>query len=723
MPTLAHRPPDDLSRWSGQFVHPEREAAFREWSGEDHATRATTDLRVAAVLMGAFCFLDVGFLGPGPKTVALCAARLSWSGASLIVAARAGQFPTAFLDRCLSWLGVTAAAIVLAAVAVRRPGFQPHTFSTAAVVVALYLLMPLRFHAALGATTLLTAGYLVVTAVGGIAPVPLLAIAASLAIASATGVAGHGWVARVARMDFLRIRGAEQAHAERLAFLAATSHELRTPLHGIVACAELLSGTTLSAEQRELVGLIRSSGAGMASLLEEAVRQVRGGSDRPVLAPRVVDLHLLLEDLRAFLEARAAAHGVSVSSRLGADVPRFAHADAGRIRQIILNFAENALVHGAKARIEVSLDAAPVDDDDRVEVVFGVSDDGPGVSAEMRESILRPFVQAGEIDVRSRGMGLGLAICVRLAKAMDGEIAIEDASIGGARFVFRAPLRIAHAAPVDETLGSTPSERLDLLLVEDEAVGRRLVTRLLERDGHRVTLATSGESAIDLARARRFDAVIMDVRLPRMDGMEATRRILALEDPPSGVIAMSAHIALASEGELASVGFHSILDKPIDLTQLRAALASVMTPSSKPPASTASGAQPEGAIDVPTPSEPNAQWLDEARLGRHITALGEDEVRHLLELFLETTPLLINDLDRAVQESRGNDIAAIAHRLGGAADSVALVRCSEVAAVVEGLARREQGVPEDAIQRLRRAHAASCAAAQSCVQDLSGKAG
>jgi len=661
---------------SGELGEARLEAEFRTWSRADHAVRTRTALRVAAGLMVVFALADVGYHGFGLQGLGLAGARIGWGSVALLAASRVESRSVELLDRTTALLSVGAVAIVIASASQRPSGFQPHTLTVAAVVVATYLLMPLRFSSAVGVGVGTSLAYLAMSIRNVSASGPLIAITAGFAVANAIGLTGHAWVARLGRSEFLRVRAAEEAHAERLAFLASTSHELRSPLHGIVACAELLAGTTLDEEQQGLVGLIRSSGAAMAGLLEEAVHQVRGGHELPAIDPIRLDLHAFHDEVTAFVRARAATHGVVVSAERSASVPRWVHGDGGRLRQVLLNFAENALAHGAKSRIVLAIATKPRLPSGRIPVSFAVRDDGPGVPREQREAILRPFVQ---VHSSSRGMGLGLSICDRIARAMDARIEIDDAPEGGATFQVTVPL--LEATGPAEPIATLEGPRREVLLVEDEAVSRRLMTLLLERMGHGVTVAASGETALERLSERAFDVVLMDLRLPRMDGVETLRRVRE-RDPSVPVFALSAHAAHADHGALLSAGFQAILPKPLDLARLRSALAELAAPADFS----------EVAADT---------WLDESKLALHVEAIGRAEVVRLVQMFVETTGPVVDAIGLAAEGGRFADVAALAHRLAGASDSVALVKCSSEAARVEMLAREGGPVPPPTVHALR----------------------
>lgn len=294
-PATAHHRPlrsDSFRPLSGELADGPQETTFREWSRADHDARARITLRVAAVLMLSFCLAiwiprarwaraGGGALRVGSARAVLRAARSFDERPRrrpLDVVAR----PSRARRRAVR--GGHEADWIPAAHADHRRGGGLGIPADAASIPA---------ASAIGSA--LTVGYLALTAHGRVALGPLVAIAAFV-VANAIGLSGHAWSARAARSSILRLRAAEDAHAERLSFLASTSHELRSPLHGIVACAELLEGTTLDEEQRGLVSLIRSSGLAMSGLLEEAVHQVRGGHELPAIDSRALDLHAFHDD-------------------------------------------------------------------------------------------------------------------------------------------------------------------------------------------------------------------------------------------------------------------------------------------------------------------------------------------------------------------------------------------------------------------------------------------
>ncbi|HZV85515.1 MAG TPA: ATP-binding protein [Brevundimonas sp.] len=323
-------------------------------------------------------------------------------------------------------------------------------------------------------------------------------------------------------------RATEQAHAANEAksvFLANMSHELRTPLNGVIAVAELLSKTRQSDYQRELTSLIGESSRQLANLIGDILdlARIESGeldlSDKPLSLTEVIDTVLGLAGLTA------QGKGLALTAEIAADITGPVMGDALRLKQVLTNLITNAVKFTDRGSI--SLHVSRAGDEYR----FEVRDTGPGFDDAQREVIFGRFQQAdGAITRRFGGTGLGLAISRELVVAMGGELDGRGEPGRGATFWFTLPLRGADGGMEVEAprVSHVPHLR-KVLVVDDNATNRRVAELILQTIGVRVDCVEDGDQAVEAFRADRYDCILMDMMMPVMDGIEATRAIRALE--------------------------------------------------------------------------------------------------------------------------------------------------------------------------------------------------
>ncbi|WP_132544584.1 PAS domain-containing hybrid sensor histidine kinase/response regulator [Rhodovulum euryhalinum] len=381
---------------------------------------------------------------------------------------------------------------------------------------------------------------------------------------------------KAAEADLTRARddalAGEKAKAN---LLAVMSHEMRTPLNGMLGAMELMRDTALDAEQREHLTIMDSSGRLLLHHVNDVLDIAHLDSGRAVTENCGFDLAVLLDETVAMHRALAAINGnrllIETEAGLGPVL-----GDARRLRQILVNLIGNALKFTRQGT--VTLTARRPGGTDMVEIA--VRDTGIGISPADRERIFDEFFTADPTyGRRAGGTGLGLAITDRLVRLLGGEIAVD--STPGAGSVFAVRLRLAPLAVVDPGPdGPGPdgaeivAKPLRLLLVEDNRVNRRVARALLERLGHRVTEAEDGIEGVEKAFCTAFDAILMDVSMPRLDGVEATRRIrLGGRSRHARIVALTAHAMPHEIEEFRFAGMDEVGSKPVSRGQLAALLA------------------------------------------------------------------------------------------------------------------------------------------------------
>lgn len=388
----------------------------------------------------------------------------------------------------------------------------------------------------------------------------------------------------LARAAELARRQAEDASRAKSRFLATLSHELRTPMNGVLAVADVLAGRPLGPSELELADIIRRSGRDLLSLLNEILDLSRIESGAMTITAEPFDLRDLVESVGAVWTLAAFAKDLD----LGIDavgLPARVVGDAGRIRQILSNLLNNAIKFTQRGHVTLEVRSAPAGPGFAA-LRFVVSDTGPGIDPAVRDHLFEPFVMGtSEQARRQAGTGLGLAISRELIGLMDGSIRAEEASGGGTRIIAEIELPVLDGAvetPTRVDDSSAPAiEGARVLVAEDHPINRRVIGLLLDQMGVAYETAEDGEMALAMAAEGGFDAILMDVRMPRLDGIEATRRLRA-SGSTVPIVAVTAEATAEEEIVMRAAGMNAVLPKPISLLGLAQALEQVLQPAPEP---------------------------------------------------------------------------------------------------------------------------------------------
>ena len=486
-------------------------------------------------------------------------------------------------------------------------------------------------------------------------------------------------------------REAEEASQAKERFLAAISHEIRTPLTAILGMSDLLSAEGLAARPRRHADAIRTAGRHLLSLVNDVLDFSRINAGKLELEAIDFVLADLLEEVRSLMAPQAAERAVGFVMTSAVPTTLVVKGDPTRLRQVLLNLVSNGLKFTHQGA--VTLHVASSADGYRVRLRFEVRDTGIGIAKDRQEQLFGAFTQAdASISRTYGGSGLGLAICKHLVEAMGGTIGVESAPGQGSTFWFEVSLPLGEASVVRQRAPTeaTNGPRLRVLVVDDVATNRELLEAMLERQGHTVLLAEDGAAAFGMVAREPLDVVLMDVQMPVMDGVEATRRIRRLP-PPAGtvpILALTASVMASERERYLAAGMDGCLNKPVVWPALLGALAAIGAR-----AGPAALGRPDGEAPaaLAAPGIETESLLDRQRLDRLARELPDKVLRRLLAKGLEEAAGSCGRLE-AAQEGDTESLAREAHRLRGTVATLGLTRIASLATRIEDRARRGEDV-------------------------------
>ncbi|MCK6419010.1 MAG: ATP-binding protein [Alphaproteobacteria bacterium] len=575
---------------------------------------------------------------------------------------------------------------------------------------------------------------------------------------------------------------ADEANRAKSAFLAVVSHEIRTPMTGIMGIVRLLNDTKLTREQSDYMLAIQKSGDTMMALLDDILDFEKIESGNMDLEEIDFDLVRLVQGVVTLMSGHATDKGIILRADIPDHFPRVIIGDPTRLRQVFLNLTNNAIKFTDQGGVTIRLRAAPVEDPALAlkkdyEVYCAVEDTGIGISKKAQKTLFNPFEQTDKSVTRKYGgTGLGLAICKRIIEAMGSHLRVSSEPGQGSTFFFTLLVKQGRSDAAEEAVvkpraisnGAAPQAILNVLVVEDNEINRKVLDNFIKKEGHKVTLAESAEAALDLCYRNSYDAVFTDINLTGMNGMAFAR---ALRQAPgqryaqTPIVAITGNLSKKDLDDIRDSGINDFIPKPIDHSKLLQLLGDMVAARAQEAQgeegvdfaqsmmssqqASASGRLPNAAVRetskiqrfevskapihdylhrieghrdlAPIPGAGRREKrpvFDEKTMQSLKDTLGKAQLVELMQGFVKKTDEIVRAMAQAVETRNITLIRERAHELKGMAANFGLSELSAIAGTIEDFAKNNQSEP--AVSEAQRLPEAAARAKESIEKMLAG---
>jgi PAS domain S-box-containing protein len=484
---------------------------------------------------------------------------------------------------------------------------------------------------------------------------------------------------------------AERAAQIKQRLLANVSHEMRTPLNGVLAMTQILASTPLSAEQQELLETIKNSGEEMLEITTNLIDISELENSTVAINENYINTHEFFEPILNYYSNAAQAKGLTFYYHFDESFPARFYSDSKRIHQVLKHFVENALKFTQTGGIEVLFFGEQIDQH-QWKLSFRVIDSGIGIKDEYLDKIFQLFTQQDDTDSRKfEGLGLGLTICKSIASLMKGSIDVNSEIGKGSTFSFTFPssqkviLNDRKSAMI-----AAPRLNLTVLCVEDKEVNQKIISIMLKNAGCKVDIASNGLIALEMFEKKKYDLILMDIQMPVMDGITATRELRKKHKKLPPIIGVSANAIRADAQHYINKGLDDYISKPVIPAVLYAKIQQWIN-SEKQPLNTSPGHQDKISIAAIISDYPLLPDLDQETLQtlKEQTQYDDQIINDLYLTFLQEADVLLLHIGSSFQKKDYNLLKDSTHALKGLSATIGAMKVYHIASEMDKLHKQK----------------------------------
>jgi len=523
------------------------------------------------------------------------------------------------------------------------------------------------------------------------------------------------------------IKAAARAAQIKNKFLANMSHEIRTPMNVVVGMTELLENTQLSEKQKSYLSSMKISSQNLVEIINAILDFSKIEEGKLFLENNSFNLHKLIENLFQTFIHQAKEKRISLFKQLDANLPNFTVGDSLRLNQILVNLIGNALKYTNEGEINLKVKLLE-ETDTTVNIKFSVEDTGIGIPEDKQPSIFESFTQASEDTTRLYGgTGLGLTITKQLVELMQGQISVESEPGKGSTFIFNAIFEKDEISDQKDT--NQISEKLDeeilpnydtdveiqLLLVEDHEMNQVVVSDLLKREFENIKIdfAENGRIGVNKVSENFYHLVLMDINMPIMGGLDATREIRSTLPSPKNeipIFALTAHAFSTEVQNCKNAGMNEFISKPINIKDLKSKIINTLNyiiPASKEPSNKKriNGIHKNGHASKPNGVKISETLINNTEMNGHESVIDLEPLKQLsgnddttlktyISLLLKNTPSELEKLEKDTENKDWEELSKIAHKLKGTVGYMGITKIQETIRTVENNSARKLQLEE-----------------------------